>query len=130
MAGAHVVEDTGAVRLSLRWKIVGGYGLLLTLIALLGWVTLSQVGSLRSVQREVFDDAIPALEAVDEIVRSYTAQSNAVNRYLNSSQPALLDQYRSEVEIATFWQNQARRLFTEGEERALLEDLIAAGKSF
>jgi serine phosphatase RsbU (regulator of sigma subunit)/CHASE3 domain sensor protein len=118
------------VRLSLRWKIVGGYGLLLTLIALLGWVTLSQVGSLRSVQREVFDDAIPALEAVDEIVRSYTAQSNAVNRYLNSSQPALLDQYRSEVEIAIFWQNQARRLFTEGEERALLEDLIAAGRSW
>jgi len=57
------------VRLSLRWKIVGGFGLLLALIAVLGWVTLSLFGSLRSVQRRVFDEAIPGLVAVDEIVR-------------------------------------------------------------
>jgi len=130
MAGGHVVEDTGAVRLSLRWKIVGGYGLLLALIALLGWVTLSLFGSLRGVQRKVFDDAIPGLQSIDEIVRSYTAQSSAVNRYLNQSQPALLDQYRGEVEIANFWQEQARDLFAEGEERALLDELITAGESF
>ncbi|MEA2477681.1 MAG: hypothetical protein QOC87_1880, partial [Actinomycetota bacterium] len=35
------------MKLTLRRKIVGGFGLLLVLIALLGWVTLSLFGSLR-----------------------------------------------------------------------------------
>jgi serine phosphatase RsbU (regulator of sigma subunit)/CHASE3 domain sensor protein len=118
------------VRLSLRWKIVGGYGLLLALIALLGWVTLSLFSSLRDVQRKVFDDAIPGLQAVGEIVRSYTAQSASVRGYLNDPQAALLDQYRGEVEIAEFWERRARDVFTETEEHALLDDLVAAGNSF
>ena len=58
------------MRLSLRKKLVGGFGLLLLLIAVLGWVTLSLFNSLRSVQSRVFDEAIPGLVTVDEIVRS------------------------------------------------------------
>ena len=75
------------MRLSLRWKIVGGFGLLLLLIALLGWVTLSLFGSLRNVQRRVFDEAIPALLAVDEIVRSYTAQSTPAAQRKEDGRP-------------------------------------------
>ena len=60
------------MKLSLRWKIVGGFGLLLLLIAVLGWVTLSLFGSVRGVQKRVFDDAIPGLVAVEEIVRYQT----------------------------------------------------------
>ena len=88
------------MRLSLRWKISGGFALLLVLIAVLGWVTISLFLSLRDVQRKVFDNAIPGLITVDEIVRSYTAQSGAVRGYLIGSQPSLLDQYRQEVAIA------------------------------
>jgi serine phosphatase RsbU (regulator of sigma subunit)/CHASE3 domain sensor protein len=124
------VEDTGAVRLSLRWKIVGGFGLLLALIALLGWVTLSLFLSLRSVQRKVFDEAIPGLIAVDEVVRSYTAQSAAVSGYLIRSQPVLIDQYRQEVAVADVWEERAADLFTSDEEEWLLSDLVQAGDHF
>ena len=66
------------MRMSLRWKIVGGFSILLLIVVVLGWLTLSLFGSLRSVQRRVFRRAIPELVAVDEIVRSFTAQSAAV----------------------------------------------------
>jgi serine phosphatase RsbU (regulator of sigma subunit)/CHASE3 domain sensor protein len=118
------------VRLSLRQKIVGGFGLLLALIVLLGWVTLSLFNSLRTVQSRVFDDAVPGLVAVNQIVRSYSAQSAAVNGYLINSQPRLLEQYRSEVNVARFWERQARALFGSGQERHLLDDLVDAGRSF
>ncbi|HJR44649.1 MAG TPA: SpoIIE family protein phosphatase [Actinomycetota bacterium] len=119
------------MRVSLRLKIVGGFGSLLLLMAVLGWVTLSLFGSIRTVQQEVFDDAIPGLVAVDEIVRSYTAQSAAVRGALIESAPAvLLAQYRSEVETARFWETRAKPLFTSAEERELLEDLVRAGHSF
>ncbi|MGH2779210.1 MAG: hypothetical protein ACRDJB_11265, partial [Actinomycetota bacterium] len=85
------------MRLSLRWKIVGGFGLLLVLIGLLGWVTLSLFSSLRDVQRRVFNDAVPGVVAVDEIVRSYTAQNGAVRGFLVQANEILLEQYRSEV---------------------------------
>jgi hypothetical protein len=49
----HLVEDTYAVRLSLRWKIAGGFGVLVALILALSWVTFSLFGSLRNVQRKV-----------------------------------------------------------------------------
>jgi hypothetical protein len=71
--------------MSLRWKIVGGFGLLLALIALLGWVTVSLFASLRTVQRGVFDEAVPGLVEVDEIVLAYTAQSAAVRVSLSGS---------------------------------------------
>jgi serine phosphatase RsbU (regulator of sigma subunit)/CHASE3 domain sensor protein len=124
------VEDTGVVTLSLRWKIVGGFGLLLALIALLGWVTLSLFLSLRSVQRKVFDEAIPGLIAVDEIVRSYTAQSAAVSGYLIRSSPSLIDQYRQEVAVADVWEERADELFRSAEERSLLTDLVKAGDEY
>jgi serine phosphatase RsbU (regulator of sigma subunit)/CHASE3 domain sensor protein len=119
------------MRLSLRWKIVGGFGLLLALMALLGWVTLSLFGSLRSVQRRVFDEAIPGVVAVDEIVRSYTAQLAAVRGFLiNPSEPRLLEQYETEVGMAEFWEEEAEALFTSGEERDLLDGLTSAGQRF
>ena len=118
------------MRLSLRWKIVGGFGALLVLIVLLGSLTLSLFNSLRSVQRRVFDDAIPGLVAVDELVRSYTAQSAAVRGFLINSELALLDQYRQEVAASEVWQERARELFTAGRERELLRELAEAGGSF
>jgi serine phosphatase RsbU (regulator of sigma subunit)/CHASE3 domain sensor protein len=119
------------VRLSLRRKLVGGFGLLLVLVAVLSWVTLSLFGSLRGVQRRVFDDAIPGLVTVDEIVRSYTAQSAAVRGYLNDpTQSSLLDEYRAEVDTAEFYQDQGVDLFTGTQEQDLLQDLIGAGHRF
>lgn len=120
------------MKLSLRWKIVGGFGLLLTLIALLGWVTLSLFSSLRDVQRRVFDEAIPGLVAVDEIVRSYTAQSAAVRGALitSSSLQPLVERYRIEVATANHYQERARELFRSGEERELLDRLVQAGEEF
>ncbi len=118
------------MKLSLRWKIVGGFGLLLALIGLLGWVTLSLFSSLRTVQRRVFDDAVPGLVTVDEIVRSYTAQSAAVRGFLIQSQDSLLEQYRVEVGTVHVAQRDAQRLFTSDPERALLRRLINAGTDF
>ncbi|MDQ4026080.1 MAG: SpoIIE family protein phosphatase [Actinomycetota bacterium] len=118
------------MRLSLRWKIVSGFGILLGLIAILAWVTLALFSSLRSVQRQVFNDAVPGLVAVDEIVRSYTAQSAAVTLYLIGSQEGLIDQYNDEVEIADVWEERAERLFTDPAEVILLEELTEAGEAF
>jgi serine phosphatase RsbU (regulator of sigma subunit)/CHASE3 domain sensor protein len=118
------------VRLSLRWKIVGGYGLMLLLIALLGWVTYSLFASVREVQRTVFNKALPQLVAVDEIVRSYTAQSAAVRGYLIGSEPPLLDQYQQEVDIASDWEQTADSLFGQGGDGALLNQLQSAGSEF
>jgi serine phosphatase RsbU (regulator of sigma subunit)/CHASE3 domain sensor protein len=118
------------VRLSLRHKIAGGFGLLLALIVLLAWVTFSLFGSLRTVQSRVFNEAIPGLVTVNQVVGAYSGQSNAVRGYLINSQTRLLDQYRIEVERSHFWEGQATRLFRSGEERRLLEDLIAAGERF
>jgi serine phosphatase RsbU (regulator of sigma subunit)/CHASE3 domain sensor protein len=118
------------VRLSLRRKIVGGYGLLLLLIVLLGWVTLSLFNSLRSVQRQVYDDAIPGLVAVDEIVRAYTAQSAAVRGYLIDTDRSLLDEYDEEVEEALQWEREAERVFRSGSEADAIEELTAAGDAF
>ena len=119
------------MRLSLRLKIVGGFGLMLLLLALLGWVTLSQFNSMRAVQEEVFDDAVPGLAVVDEIVRSYTAQSAAVSLSLNTSnQSGFLSRYRSEVDNSRFWEERAEALFTSVEERELLTELVDAGHSF
>jgi serine phosphatase RsbU (regulator of sigma subunit)/CHASE3 domain sensor protein len=118
------------VRLSLRWKIVGGFGILLLLIALLGWVTFSLFTSLQSVQRRVFDDAIPGLIAVDEIVRSYTAQSAAVRGYLISSQPTLLGQYEDEKATAQFWQQRGDELFSSRQEADLLLRISETGGDF
>jgi serine phosphatase RsbU (regulator of sigma subunit)/CHASE3 domain sensor protein len=118
------------VRLSLRRKIVGGFGLLLALIALLGYVTLSLFGSLRNVQSRVFDDAIPGLVAVDEIVRSYTAQSAAIRGYLIDPRPELLEQYNRELASASVAENRAENLFRSEIETALLDDLQTAGITF
>ena len=118
------------MRLSLRWKIAGGFGFLVVLILALSWVTFSLFGSLRGVQRKVFDDAIPGLVAVNEIVRSYTAQSAAVRGYLIGSQQTLLSQYEVELEVADFWEDEAEELFTAERERAMLNDLVEAGASF
>ena len=118
------------MRLSLRRKIVGGYGLLLLLIVVLGWVTLSLFGSIRSVQRQVYDDAIPGLVAADEIVRAYTAQSAAVRGYLIDADPDLLDQYEREVREALRWEHEAERLFRSGAEEETLDDLTAKGDAF
>ena len=119
------------MRFSLRLKIVGGFGLMLLLIALLGWVTLSQFNSLRGVQEEVFDDAVPGLAVVDEIVRSYTAQSAAIYGSLSSAnQASFLSRYRSEVDNSRFWEERADDLFISGEERELLTELVDAGRSF
>jgi serine phosphatase RsbU (regulator of sigma subunit)/CHASE3 domain sensor protein len=116
------------VKLSLRQKIVGGFGLLLGLIAVLGWVTLSLFNSLRSVQSQVFNEAFPGLVTVDQIVRSYTAQTAAISRYLINSQDRVLARYNTEVENSRFWERQATELFTSGEERASLEGIKDAGQ--
>jgi serine phosphatase RsbU (regulator of sigma subunit) len=119
------------VRLSLRWKIVGGFGLLLALIAILGWVTLSLFGSLRSVQRRVFDEAIPGLVAVDEIVRAYTAQAAHVRGALIGSTPeTMLGKYETEVDSSTFWEQRAMELFRSPEEETLLQRVVEAGREF
>ena len=118
------------MRLSLRRKIVGGYGLLLLLIVLLAWLTLSLFASLRSVQRRVFDEAVPGLVVVDEIVRSYSTQSAALRGYVIGSQPALLDQYRNEVEISRAAEQDALELFDSGETRRLLLSLTETGERF
>lgn len=119
------------MKLSLRWKIVGGFGVVLALVAILSWVTFSLFGSLRSVQRRVFDDALPGLVATDEIIRSYTAQSAAVRGFLiRPSQTGLLAQYRSEVDIADLYERRAQDLFTSNEEHSLLAQLVTAGEEF
>jgi serine phosphatase RsbU (regulator of sigma subunit)/CHASE3 domain sensor protein len=119
------------VRLSLRWKIVGGFGVLLILIVVLGWVTLSLFGSLRTVQHRVLDQAVPDLITVDEIVRSYTAQSAAVRGFLIESQSSLLDQYQKEVQTSKDFQHQAQVLFgNSGQDRRLLNELVSAGAAF
>jgi serine phosphatase RsbU (regulator of sigma subunit)/CHASE3 domain sensor protein len=118
------------MKVSLRLKIVGGYGLMLALIAILGWVTLSLFSSVRNLQEQVFDDAVPGLVIVDEIVRSYTAQSAAVRGALIVNPPVLLAQYRNEVDNARFYEERARDLFRSEEERELLAQLIEAGRSF
>jgi hypothetical protein len=118
------------MKVSLRLKIVGGYGLMLALIAILGWVTLSLFSSVRNLQEQVFDDAVPGLVIVDEIVRSYTAQSAAVRGALIVNPPVLLAQYRNEVDNARFYEERARDLFRSEEERELLTQLIEAGRSF
>ena len=119
------------MRLSLRWKIVGGFGLLLALIAVLGWVTLSLFGSLRSVQRGVFDEAIPGLVAVDEIVLGYTAQSAAVRgALLSSNQETHLETFRNEVDQTDFWEKQASGLFEREEEQENFDRLVEAGHDF
>lgn len=118
------------MKLSLRWKIAGGFGVLVVLILALSWVTFSLFGSLRNVQRKVFDDALPGLVAVDEIVRSYTAQSAAVRGYLIGSQGELLAQFHAEVDVTDFWEERAAKLFEDREERELLEQLVEAGSSF
>ena len=117
------------MRLSLRWKISAGFLILLGLMGILAWVTIAQFTSLRSVQRQVFNDAVPGLVAVDEIVRSYTAQSASVGLYL-TAEPGALDQYRSEVGNARTWEERAEDLFTDPAEAALLEDLTEAGDEF
>lgn len=118
------------MNLSLRQKLVGGFGLLLVLIAILGWVTLSLFDSLRAVQQRVFQTALPQVVAVDEIVRSYTAQSASVRGYLISSSSTLLDQYRNEVMVSREWQEIALDLDPSHSERELLADLVEAGASF
>lgn len=118
------------MKLSLRWKIVGGFGLLLVLIAALAYVTFSLFGSVRDVQRRVFDQAVPQLVAVDEIVRSYTAQSAAVRGYLISSDPVLLGQYRAEVENAEKWQREAADLRPAATDDQVLNELVEAGEEF
>jgi serine phosphatase RsbU (regulator of sigma subunit)/CHASE3 domain sensor protein len=109
---------------------VGGFGSLLLLIALLGWVTSSLFGSVRTVQQRVFAQALPELVAVDEIVRSFTAQSAAIRGFLISSQPSLLAQYRSEVAIADEQAERALELNPSADERELLAQLIEAGDEF
>jgi serine phosphatase RsbU (regulator of sigma subunit) len=118
------------VRLSLRYKLVGGFGLLLALIVLLVWVTLSLFNSLRTVQSRVFNEAIPGLVTVNEVVRSYTAQTGAVRGYLINSQPRVLQQYRSAVSASNYWEQQAEQLFESGDERRLLERLVSAGAAY
>jgi serine phosphatase RsbU (regulator of sigma subunit)/CHASE3 domain sensor protein len=118
------------VKLSLRWKIVGGFGLLLVLIGLLGYVTLSLFSSLRQVQRRVFNDAVPGVVAVDEIVRSYTAQSAAVRGFLLLPSDQLLEQYRAEVENVEDVLEESRDLFTSRQEIDVLDELTQAGEDF
>ena len=119
-----------AVKLSLRWKIVGGFGLLLVLIGLLGYVTLSLFSSLRQVQRRVFNDAVPGVVAVDEIVRSYTAQSAAVRGFLLLPSDQLLEQYRAEVANVEDVLEESRDLFTSRLELDVLDELNQAGEDF
>jgi serine phosphatase RsbU (regulator of sigma subunit)/CHASE3 domain sensor protein len=117
------------VRLSLRSKLVGGFGLLLLLIAVLGWVTLLLFDSLRGVQSGVLERAIPELVTVDEIVRSYTAQSAAARGYVISSRPTLLDQYRREASNVRRWEKRAGELLSDAEQHRL-NDLVHAGHAF
>ncbi len=121
------MQDTDAVRMSLRLKIAGGFVLLLLLIVLLGWVTFSLFGSTQEVQREVFDQAVPALQVVDEIVRSYTAQSASVSGYLIVGRRSVLDSYRREKTISERAEQRAERLFTDPEEQEALDQLRIAG---
>lgn len=118
--------------MSLRWKIVGGFGLLLALIALLGWVTVSLFASLRNVQRGVFDEAVPGLVTVDEIVLSYTAQSAAVRGSLIESggQRTLVDTYEAEVARSMAAEERAMELFRDPEERNRLRLLMDSGHDF
>jgi serine phosphatase RsbU (regulator of sigma subunit)/CHASE3 domain sensor protein len=119
------------VKLSLRWKIAGGFGVLLILMVLLGWVTLSLFGSLRTVQHRVLDQAVPELVTIDEIVRSYTAQSAAIRGFLIVSQSSLLDQYRKEAHISKRFERRAQQLFKDaGQNRRSLNELVAAGAAF
>lgn len=118
------------MRLSLRWKIAGGFGLLILLMVLLGWVTLSLFGSVRSVQRRVFDDAVPGVIAIDEIVHSYEAQLAHIRGYLISSRDDLLAAYETEVRSSRAAERRARSLFTSARERELLDRLVAAGAEF
>jgi serine phosphatase RsbU (regulator of sigma subunit)/CHASE3 domain sensor protein len=118
------------MRLGLRWKIAGGFGVLLALLAVLGWVTLSLFSSVRGVQRQVIDEAVPQLVTVGEVVRSFTAQSAAVRGYLIGSQGALLDQYEREAALIDELEAEADSLFTDERERAQLEQLFAAGRDF
>jgi len=118
------------VRLSLRWKIVGGFGLLLVLIGLLGYVTLSLFSSVRQVQRRVFNDAVPGVIAVDEIVRSYTAQSAAVRGFLVLPSDPLLEQYRAEVSNVEDVLEESRTLFTSSHEVELVDELTQVGEEF
>lgn len=118
------------MRVSLRWKIVGGFVVLLLLMIVLGWVTLGLFNSTRRVQKRVFDRAIPELTAVEGIVRSYTAQSAAVRGYVISTREQLVDQYRREVQAAESLQARALALGPSAPERELLEELIAAGIQF
>lgn len=117
------------MRLSLRWKVSAGFLILLGLIGILAGATIAQFTSLRSVQRQVFNDAVPGLVAVDEIVRSYTAQSASVGLYL-TAEPGALEQYQSEVGIAETWEARAERHFTDPAEVVLLDELTAAGDDF
>ena len=117
------------MRLSLRWKISAGFVILLGLVGILAWVTIAQFTSLRAVQRQVFNDAVPGLVAVDEIVRSYTAQQASVGLYL-TAEPGALEQYRSEVGIADTWEGRAQGLFTDPDEEVLLDELTQAGDEF
>lgn len=126
----HQLQHTDAVRLSLRQKLVGGFGTLLVLIVLLGWVTLSLFGSLRTVQRRVFDTALPQLVAVDEIIRSFTAQSAAIRGYLISTDVTLLEQYRTEVDTAIEFEALLLERDPRGNEGELLDSLIEAGEEF
>jgi serine phosphatase RsbU (regulator of sigma subunit) len=86
--------------------------------------------SLRSVQSRVFNEAFPGLVTVDQIVRSYTAQSAAISRYLINSQESVLGQYNIEARTSRFWERQASALFTSGEERERLERIKEAGEDF
>ncbi|HEX2057656.1 MAG TPA: SpoIIE family protein phosphatase [Actinomycetota bacterium] len=117
------------MRLSLRWKISAGFVILLGLVGILAWVTFAQLTSLRAVQRQVFNDAVPGLVAVDEIVRSYTAQQASVGFFL-AAEPGALEQYRSEVANAEHWEGRAESLFTDPAEEVLLDGLRKAGDDF
>jgi serine phosphatase RsbU (regulator of sigma subunit)/CHASE3 domain sensor protein len=119
------------VRLSVRQKIVGGFGLLIFLMLLLGWVTLLLFGSVRNVQGRVFDSAVPGVIAVDEIVRSYTAQSAAIRGFvINPNQPLLLSEYRNEVRASRIAERRAGNLLTSDRERELLRDVREEGERF
>ena len=118
------------MRISLRWKLVGGFLVLLLLIIVLGWVTLSLFNSTRRVQRRVFDRAIPELSAVEGIVRAYTAQSAAVRGYVISTGPELLEQYRGEAQVAGDLQERVLELQPTRREQGLLAELVDAGEEF
>lgn len=118
------------MRFSLRWKIVAGFALLLVLIIVLGWVTLSLFNSTRRVQSRIFERAIPELVAVEGIVGAYAAQSAAVRGYVISPGQVLLEQYRREHQVATNLQEQALELEPSGPELDLLNELIEAGEEF